>query len=332
MEQVKAIKSFFARTGGKHFSKKDILPFIKDLKYKTYVEPFVGAGSIFLGREKKAEIEVINDFDILAINLWKGMKECGSELKDKSLYFQDKSVFKWWLLKEKQNRRLKQENYINDIETFKEDLFIVKHSRFSDTSQKLPNKKGVTKFNSSQCFANDIKIVNYNNTKEDLEVLCRIENNDNIISIKKFKMYLRKKNSDDETKWRLHNPNTGGFKMILQDCVKYQERLKDTLIHQGDYKRMIEMYDSPDTLFYFDPPWTKNGFGKEDRVFYSGFVGLEDFYNSVKDIKGKVMISYNNDPEILETFKDYNIEYINTIYTQRKPGNKQTVDILIMNF
>ena len=130
MEQVKKNKSFFGRTGGKHFSKKDILPFIKDLEYKTYCEPFVGAGSIFLGREKKAEVEVINDFDPLVINLWEGMKECGSELKDHKGYFMDKSVFKWYLLKEKQNRRMKKKQELKEIETLKEDIFIYKGKEF----------------------------------------------------------------------------------------------------------------------------------------------------------------------------------------------------------
>ena len=33
-----------------------------------------------------------------------------------------------------------------------------------------------------------------------------------------------------------------------------------------------------------------------------------------------------------EKFKNWNIKYINTTYTQKKEGNKKTVDILIMNF
>ena len=30
------LKSFFGRTGGKHFSKKDILPWIKNIEYDIY--------------------------------------------------------------------------------------------------------------------------------------------------------------------------------------------------------------------------------------------------------------------------------------------------------
>ena len=476
MESIKKIKSFFGRTGGKHFSKKDIIPFIKDLEYKTYCEPFVGAGSIFLGREKKAEIEVINDFDPLVINLWKGMKECGSELKDYTLYFQDKSVFKWYLLKEKQNRRMKKQQEIKDIETFKEDLFITnksfsqnntapnikvcekgksiyttKHYREEYKIETLKEDIFITKLSRYQCGTridinntprkvcscvksnetvrrktqelnietlkedlfissnsfsqnserpninrvssnssleivntrSNVKILNietlkedlfitqhsrmsnmiypdqkikHNNNcsclkdkklnknietiediieeeKEDLEVCCNIEKTEEGLKLVKKKYYVRnKKYSGDETKWRLHNPNLCGWHNILKNCDKYQERLKDTFIYQGDYRKMIDMYDNEDTLFYFDAPWTKTASGKKGNKCYSGWVELQDFYNSVKDIKGKWLASYNNDPEILETFKDYRIEYINTTYTQRKAGDKKVVDILIMNF
>ena len=143
MEKVKPIKAFFGRTGGKHFSKKDILPFIKNLEYDTYIEAFVGAGSIFLGRNKKVKTEIINDYDILVYNLWSGMKDCGNQLKDYKSYFMDKSVFKWYLLKEKQNRRIKKQlstasNNDIKIENLKEDLILFKFSFMNNN--KVPKR------------------------------------------------------------------------------------------------------------------------------------------------------------------------------------------------
>ena len=223
----KPFKSFFGRTGGKHFSKKSILPMIKNLHYSTYLEPFVGAGSIFLGRDRKCRTEVINDKDILCINLWRGMKHCGDDLINYQSYFEDKSKFKWFLLKEKQNRRIKKqkehndiedlkedlivnkfsfmkkgdkpsdENVINNcyeikngvsralkndvkIETLKEDLFLVKKCRFSDTTQNLPNQKCCLKNSSLQLTANhnEVKI---EILKEDLFICknSRMANNNN---------------------------------------------------------------------------------------------------------------------------------------------------------
>lgn len=519
MEQVKPIKSFFGRTGGKHFSKKNILPYFKDLEYKIYCEPFIGAGSIFLGRDKKAEIEVINDFDEIVINLWLGMKECGDKLIDYKSYFCDKSIFKWYLLKEIQNRRLKKKSKTeinieefkgdfflypktnsgrnspykksltqcncikNDkttsnkkevkIEQLKENLFINKNGRFSDGNSNKPNCKllnlsrqliqttnevkieqlkediylvknsfsqknnipnsgkindkcehltGNNKYNESlkievcECLKEDLYIYcksffnknerpnqnnikkychdfkreknevnieelkedlyltknsfSQNNTKpdkgkinlcgdvkkhqykeskieefieenEDLDVIVSIEKgeyNEKLqeypLILKKKKYYIRNKslNKDgNKREWRLHNPNLCGWNDILKNCNKYHERLKDVIINKGDYKLMIKKYDSEETLFYFDPPWTITATGKKGNKCYSGFVELEDFYNSIKDLKGKWICSYNNHPDIKEMFKDHKIEQINTIYTQKKENTKKTVDILIFS-
>jgi len=348
MEQVKKIRAFFGRVGGKHFSKKLILPFIKELEYDIYVEPFIGAGSIFLGREKKANREIINDYDQLVVNLWKGMKASGNQLNEYSLYFEDKSIFKWWLLKEKQERRMRQNKGIykgnkkylkeiygnnNNIETFKEDIFIHKKSNLGRRS---PWKKIVAK---NECFCinnpnNEIKIetINNNEEKENTELCCSIEKTEEGIKLIKRKNYVRNnKYKGDETKWKLHNPNFCGWTTLLKQGHLYHERLKDTEIYQGDYREMLK-YDSPKTLFYFDPPWTKGDCGKnKGNNCYSGFVELKDFFNSIKELKGKWFCSYNNDKDILKQFEGHRIEYINTVYTQKKKGTRKTIDILIFS-
>ena len=339
MESVKPLKSFFGRTGGKHFSKNKILPFLKDIKYDTYVEPFIGAGSIFLGRDKKVKKEVINDFDNLVVNLWDGMKCCGDQLKDYKLYFMDKSVFKWWLLKEKQNRRERMKKGIfpnnnKKIETLKEDLFITQKSYCKN------NKKsnyielidcGCIKNNNSSRKNKELKIEIIEEEKEDEDVCCSIEKTDEGLKLVKKKYYVKNKKKEDKPEnWRLHNPNLCGWNDLMKNCDKYYERLRDVEIYQGDYKKMLK-YDSHTTLFYFDPPWTITASGKKGNKCYSGFVELEDFYNSIKNLKGKWFCSYNNHPDIIKRFEGHRIEYINTTYTQKKEGNKKTIDILIFS-
>ena len=74
------MKTPFGRTGGKSRIKKEIvLLFPKD--FKIYVEPFVGAGSVFFGKEKKNHLEILNDKDENPINLIKLFKETdGNEI------------------------------------------------------------------------------------------------------------------------------------------------------------------------------------------------------------------------------------------------------------
>ncbi|HCE0841718.1 DNA adenine methylase [Acinetobacter baumannii] len=84
------------------------------------------------------------------------------------------------------------------------------------------------------------------------------------------------------------------------------ERLQGVVIENASYDYVINRMDSPDTLFYLDPPyWNcekdygKNIFGKED------FFALKDHLSK---IQGKFILSLNDVPEVRELFKDFNIQ------------------------
>lgn len=49
--------------GGKWYLRATICPLIDAIPHRAYVEPFVGMANIFLGRERRAPVEVINDFN-----------------------------------------------------------------------------------------------------------------------------------------------------------------------------------------------------------------------------------------------------------------------------
>jgi DNA adenine methylase len=61
------MKPFFARLGGKTRLCKKIVEMIPD--HKLYVEPFIGAGSVFL-RKRRSHVEVINDLDKDIYDMW----------------------------------------------------------------------------------------------------------------------------------------------------------------------------------------------------------------------------------------------------------------------
>jgi len=66
------VKPIIARIGGK--SKLADRLIAKFPQHKTYVEPFVGGGSIFF-RKEPSEIEVINDKDIDVMNIYRDVKK-----------------------------------------------------------------------------------------------------------------------------------------------------------------------------------------------------------------------------------------------------------------
>lgn len=89
--------------------------------------------------------------------------------------------------------------------------------------------------------------------------------------------------------------------------LKVSERLKKVVIENMNYDNLILSYDSEDTLFYLDPPY----FGSEK--YYSSQFTKEDHIKLAKllrQIKGKFILSYNDDPFIRDLYSDFHIEEI----------------------
>ena len=70
-ESVKPITPVAPYVGGKFKLYKTIVPLINAIPHKTYCEPFVGMGGIFLRRDKRPKGEVINDFNGELITLFR---------------------------------------------------------------------------------------------------------------------------------------------------------------------------------------------------------------------------------------------------------------------
>jgi DNA adenine methylase len=121
--------------------------------------------------------------------------------------------------------------------------------------------------------------------------------------------------------------NSKGIKSDYGD--KYNDRMADTLITNQDYKKLISKYDSPNTFFYLDPPYEKStGLYTHDNL------PIKDVYDTLKNIKGKFLISYNDSKEAKELFKDYKINYIDTYYADTSNGGQTRLkkEMLIRNY
>ena len=107
-----------------------------------------------------------------------------------------------------------------------------------------------------------------------------------------------------------------------------QDRLKDVQIYNDDYKNIIRHFDSPDTFFYLDPPY-------ENTKKYTNYVSPEDVYLTLKKIKGKFLLSYNDSPRIREIFKEFRIRNVSTKYTGNLLGtsnNEKVNELIITNY
>ncbi|MCM1506572.1 MAG: DNA adenine methylase [Ruminococcus flavefaciens] len=120
----------------------------------------------------------------------------------------------------------------------------------------------------------------------------------------------------------------GGRKRnISPDCLEETERrLRNVVIEKMDFENLIKKYDSPDALFYCDPPYNKTEryydekFNKKDH---------ERLKAVLSQIKGHFILSYNDDEHIRNLYKDY--EIIDTERHNNLSGGYYR-EIIIKNF
>ena len=115
---------------------------------------------------------------------------------------------------------------------------------------------------------------------------------------------------------------------IDTDFTKYGDRLKNTIVLNEDFRKVIKKYDSPKTFFYLDPPYEKS----EEQGVYKNleyFITPEDVFESIKNIKGRFILSYNDSPKIRKLFNKFNIKLVKTRYTNKK---REVKELLISNF
>ncbi len=117
-------------------------------------------------------------------------------------------------------------------------------------------------------------------------------------------LYLSKNSFSGNRKSYANTARIGGTEtlfIIKKNLDKYKERLKDVKILNQDYTKVIKKYDSKDTLFYLDPPYSK----QEKSWGYKFNLNPIDILKILKTIKGRFIMSYDDNQENREIFKDF---------------------------
>lgn len=116
-------------------------------------------------------------------------------------------------------------------------------------------------------------------------------------------------------------------KEYLQTVSK---RLNQVIIENIDFQRILKNYDKEDALFYLDPPYY------ETEKYYPDWFLSEDHIRlkeSLDEIKGKFVLSYNDCSYIRELYKCYSIIEVerahNLLKQEVKPRYKE---LIIKNF
>lgn len=110
-----------------------------------------------------------------------------------------------------------------------------------------------------------------------------------------------------------------------------QDRMANVIVENQDFETLIKHYDRPDAFFYLDPPYFSTedmyevGFGWDDHV------RLRD---TLKSIKGKFLLSYNDCPEIRELYNGFSMFDFSRTHSmaQRYEAGKEFKELLIGNY
>lgn len=84
--------------------------------------------------------------------------------------------------------------------------------------------------------------------------------------------------------------------------TEISERLKSVVIENKDFENLIKVYDRPDALFYCDPPYHTTERHYDIRFSEDDHFRLK---KSLENIKGRFVLSYNDDTFVRELYKDY---------------------------
>ena len=109
--------------------------------------------------------------------------------------------------------------------------------------------------------------------------------------------------------------NLTALEPMLEDL---HSRLAGVVIECLDWSDCLARYDSPETVFYLDPPYwgCENDYGKAifDRADFARIA------QQLAVAKGRFLLSINDVPQIREIFAAFRIEDVSTTYTIAAKG------------
>lgn len=120
----------------------------------------------------------------------------------------------------------------------------------------------------------------------------------------------------------------------LERFEEIQSRLTGVVVENRDFEELIKLYDSVDTLFYIDPPY----YGTERHYNGNGKPFLKEDHHRLKEclakIKGKFILSYNDDEFIRCLYDGYNIEGItrNSTLAAHSTNREKFAEVIIRNY
>lgn len=127
--------------------------------------------------------------------------------------------------------------------------------------------------------------------KELMEIRTRITED---YDVRRAAMFLKLLRFSYSSSGKSYASQPFDIRKLFGLIAELQTRMANVIVENQDFETLIKHYDRPDAFFYADPPYFSTedmyevGFGWDDHV------RLRD---TLKNIKGKFLLSYNDCPE-----------------------------------
>jgi len=257
---VRPVKPAAPYIGGKRNLARRLVDRIEATPHRTYAEPFVGMGGVFLKRRTRPPAEVVNDWS-----------------RDVATFY-----------------RILQRHYVAFLDML----------RFQIT----------TRAEFERLVAVDPE------TLTDLERAARF-------------LYLQRVAFGGKVNGRHfgvshHRPGRLDVTRLGPVLEELHERLAGVIVERLPWQAFLRRYDTPETLFYLDPPY----FGCE-ADYGPGMFSAADFTamaNELATLQGRFMLSLNDHPEVRRIFGDFQIEAVATHYGVSGRGAAAAQEVIIV--
>lgn len=114
---------------------------------------------------------------------------------------------------------------------------------------------------------------------------------------------------------------------LERDLEDAHFRLQRTYIENRDWQKIIKQYDSPETVFYCDPPyWQTEGYGVAFE--WEQYQALRELADS---IKGRMIISIGDHSDVRTLFDGLKLQEIDYAYTLSKGVAKKSKELIYTN-
>ena len=149
--------------------------------------------------------------------------------------------------------------------------------------------------------------------------------------VRRAAMYLKVLRYSYSSSGKSYASQPFDIRKLFELITQLQDRMANVVVENQDFETLIKHYDRPDAFFYADPPYFSTedmyevGFGWDDHV------RLRD---TLKSIKGKFLLSYNDCPEIRELYEGFSLFDFSRTHSmaQRYEAGKEFKELLIGNY